>query len=182
MKLNLGCGWRNFGPGWIHIDGGDYSHLDSSDILNLPYDDNAVDLIYASHVIEYFDRTEVLRFLKEWRRVLKPSGTLRVAVPNFEAMAKLYVSGDYTLESFLGPLYGKMKMGEKTIYHRTAYDFTSLKELLENVGFQSVSSYDWRETGHAEFDDHSQAYLPHMDKKSGTLISLNVEAIKACTL
>jgi hypothetical protein len=29
-----------------------------------------------------------------------------------------------------------------------------------------------------EFDDHSQAYLPHMDKENGTLISLNIEAVK----
>ena len=53
-KINLGCGWRNFGKDWIHIDGGDYPHLDSKDIFNLPYEDNSIDLIYASHVIEYF--------------------------------------------------------------------------------------------------------------------------------
>ena len=46
IKINLGCGWRNFGKDWIHIDGGDYSHLDSTDIFNLPYEDNSVDLIY----------------------------------------------------------------------------------------------------------------------------------------
>jgi hypothetical protein len=28
------------------------------------------------------------------------------------------------------------------------------------------------------FDDHSQAYIPHMDKENGTLISLNIETIK----
>ena len=39
IKINLGCGWRNFGKDWIHIDGGDYSHLDSTDIFNLPYED-----------------------------------------------------------------------------------------------------------------------------------------------
>ena len=43
-----------------HIDGGDYPHLDSNDIINLPYENNSVDLIYASHVIEYFDREEVI--------------------------------------------------------------------------------------------------------------------------
>ena len=46
------------------------------------------------------------------------------------------------------------------------------------VGFKNVERYDWRETEHAEFDDHSQAYLPHMDKENGTLISLNVECTK----
>ena len=56
MKLHLGCGKRNFGTDWVHIDGGDFPHLQSNDITNLPFDDESVDLIYASHVIEYFNR------------------------------------------------------------------------------------------------------------------------------
>ena len=42
IKLNLGCGWRNFGPTWTHIDGGTYPHLNSKDIFNLPYEDETV--------------------------------------------------------------------------------------------------------------------------------------------
>ena len=56
MKLNVGCGWRDFGRDWIHVDAGDYSHLDSTDITLPEYAPNTADLIYASHVIEYFDR------------------------------------------------------------------------------------------------------------------------------
>ena len=59
IKINLGCGKRNFGKDWIHIDGGNYSHLDSHDIINLPY--NNIDLIYASHLIGYFDREEMMK-------------------------------------------------------------------------------------------------------------------------
>jgi len=43
---------------------------------------------------------------------------------------------------------------------------------------KNVQTWNWRETSHSEFDDHSQAYIPHMDKDNGKLISLNVEAIK----
>ena len=50
IKINLGCGWRNFGSDWIHIDGGDYDHLDYKDITKLEFDDNSVELIYVSHV------------------------------------------------------------------------------------------------------------------------------------
>ena len=82
------------------------------------------------------------------------------------------------LSQMLGPLYGKMKMGDKTIYHKTTYDFESLNNLLIDVGMKNIKRYDWRETEHSEFDDHSQSYLPHMDKDNGTLISLNVECIK----
>ena len=38
--------------------------------------------------------------------------------------------------------------------------------------------YDWPDTVHNDFDDYSQACLPHMDNEAGRLISLNVEAVK----
>ena len=178
IKINLGCGWRNFGKDWIHIDGGNYPHLDSKDIINLPYKDNSIDLIYASHVIEYFDREEIPDILNKWKSKLKPGGTLRLAVPNFHTMVKLYIEDKISLNNFLGPLYGKMKMDNSIIYHKTTYDYKELKDILDKCGFININYYDWRNTEHSNFDDHSQAYIPHMDKENGTLISLNIEAVK----
>lgn len=71
-----------------------------------------------------------------------------------------------------------MKMDNQTIYHKTVYDFDSLENILSENGFYKINNYDWRMTEHANFDDHSQAYIPHMDKENGTLISLNVECLK----
>ena len=178
IKINMGCGPRNFGKSWIHIDGGDYDHLDHENIFILPFQDNTVDLLYASHVIEYLDGEEVKILLKEWCRVLKKGGILRVAVPNFKILAELYTSGEISLNQVLGPLYGKMLMGSQKIYHRTTYDFNSLKFLLEELNLINIRKYDWRKTCHSSFDDHSQAYIPHMNKENGVLISLNVEGIK----
>lgn len=179
IKLHLGCGKRDFGSEWIHIDGGDFPHLVSHDITKLTFKDREVDLIYSSHTLEYFSREEVINVLGEWKRVLKTGGILRLAVPDFAAIANLYLnSKSYELDSFLGPLYGKIEMGNSIIYHKTVYDFISLKKVLENVGFTEVSRYNWKETDHNAFDDFSQAYLPHMDKDNGTLISLNVECVK----
>ena len=184
IKLHIGCGSRNFGKDWIHIDDGNYSHLDyKGDVRDLKkfVGIETVDLIYASHVIAYFDRAEIIKVLENWYSVLKPNGTLRLATPDFFMISSLYTKSEYgkfPLEKFLGPLYGKWKMGEKEIYHKTVYDFNSLKDVLEEVGFYDVKIYNWRDTEHAQFDDHSQAYLPHMDKENGALISLNVEAIK----
>jgi predicted SAM-dependent methyltransferase len=62
---------------------------------------------------------------------LKHGGWLRLAVPDFKAIANLYVGGRWDLGRFLGPLYGKMEMGPKTIYHKTVYDFDDLKRILE---------------------------------------------------
>ena len=178
IKINMGCGWRNFGSDWIHIDGGDYEHLDYSSIETLDFRDNSVDLIYASHVIEYFDRQSVRSLLREWHRVLKPSGTLRLAVPNFKVLTELYSAGEISIDQALGPLYGRMEMDGTIIYHKTVYDFDSLEGTLKDIGFKNAKLYDWRKTSHSHFDDHSQAYIPHMDKENGTLISLNVECIK----
>mgnify|MGYP003645790479 CR=1 FL=1 len=175
MKLHLGCGKRDFGSEWVHIDQSNFPHVVHQDVTNLPFEDNSCDLIYASHLLEYFDREEVVYVLKEWCRVLGEGGILRLAVPDFESMCNLYRTG-YSLDRFLGPLYGKM--GDPPIYHKTSYDFKSLKSLLQEAGFKKVIRYDWRDTDHSNFDDHSQAYIPHMDKDKGTLISLNIEASK----
>lgn len=187
MKLHLGCGKRDFGPDWTHIDCGNFPHVTSHNITSLPFDDFSCSRIYASHVIEYFDREEIIPVLKEWHRVLRSGGRISLAVPDFRAMAKLYMDSwtnvnvdAWDIESFLGPLYGKMTPEGcmNSIYHKTVYDFKSLRQLLWSTGFDNVYSYDWKQTEHANTDDHSQSYLPHMDKKNGTLISLNVKAIK----
>jgi len=178
IKVHLGCGKRDFGPDWVHVDGSDFPHVSSKDITNLPFEKNSVDIIYASHVLEYFDREEATEVLGKWFSVLKNEGTLRLAVPDFESITELYHSKKYDLNSFVGPLYGKMKMAGDNIYHKTVYDFNSLKQKLASVGFYSIKRYDWKGTEHSHIDDHSQAYLPHMSKETGTLISLNVEATK----
>ena len=69
-------------------------------------------------------------------------------------------------------------MGNKTIYHKTTYDYSSLKKILQEVGMRNISKYNWRQTSHSIFDDHSQAYFPHMDKDNGILMSLNMECVK----
>lgn len=180
IKLHLGCGWRDFGDDWIHIDDGDYNHLDyKTDVTKLSmFKDNSVDLIYASHVIAYFDREEIKKVLIEWKRVLKPNGRLRLATPDFNSMINLYSNNYLVLDDILGPLYGKMSMDKNTIYHKTVYDFKSIKKLLNKLGFNSVKKYNWKKTEHANFDDHSQAYIPHLDKENGVLISLNIECTK----
>ncbi len=145
-------------------------------------DDETVDLIYACHVLEYFDRVEVLDVLREWRRVLNPSGILRLAVPDFRELSSVYQHyGDLGL--ILGPLFGRWEItsgsADQRIYHRTVYDFNALRDVLESAHFTGVRRYDWRETVHKDYDDFSQAYIPHMDKENGQLISLNVEAAKS---
>jgi predicted SAM-dependent methyltransferase len=182
MKLHLGCGKRYI-PGFVHIDLADFPHIDfKQSVDKLPnFRANSVDLIYSSHTFEYFDRMQGEDVLREWRRVLKPGGILRLAVPDFEALAKVY-SQYRNLDLIHGPLYGRMVVRSGTkdliLFHRTCYDFKSLSRILKKCGFRNVHRYDWRDTLHKDYDDFSQAYVPHMEKQTGLLISLNVEATK----
>jgi len=182
VQLHLGCGKRHL-PGFVHIDLSEFPHIDyRSSIDKLPmFANDAADLIYCSHAFEYFDRLQAPEVLAEWRRVLKPGGLLRLAVPDFDALVSVFrETGD--LERILGPLYGRTEIqapdGGRVLYHRTAYDFASLEKLCLQAGFRSLRRYDWRQTVHKDCDDFSQAYVPHMDKEHGRLISLNVEALK----
>jgi predicted SAM-dependent methyltransferase len=178
MKLHLGGGAR-FIPGFVHIDLADYPHIDHRhDVRSLPMiADGTAELVYASHVLEYFDRVEVLDVLTEWKRVLAPRGVLRLAVPDFEALAVVYAR-DHDLDGIIGPLFGRWQIPGTgaVIHHRTVYDYASLKSVLESVGFENARRYDWRETTHTDYDDYSQAFMPHLDRAHGTLVSLNVEA------
>ncbi len=145
------------------------------------FEDGSADLIYCSHGVEYFDRAQAANALREWRRVLKEGGILRLAVPDFQALVAVYGSTG-NLDDILGPLFGRMAIRsgdtETFIYHRTVYDYRSLESLCMQAGFRSFRRYDWRETLHKNHDDFSQAYRPHMDKENGLLLSLNVEARK----
>ena len=180
-KIHLGCGKRYL-EGYIHVDIHPHDHIDyisSIDKLDM-FQDESANLIYASHCIEYFDRDEVIEVLREWKRVLAPNGILRLAVPNFESLIKVY-SKSNDLNNVLGPLYGKWSIGRnKFIYHKTVYDLESLTTLLKQAGFDKVKKWDWREVfiNQEDFDDHSQAYYPHMDKENGLLVSLNIECSK----
>ncbi len=176
VKLHLGCGKRDLGKDWIHIDGQKYPHVEFHDITKLPFQNDCASDIYACHVLEYFDRQEVVPVLQEWYRVLAPGGKLRLAVPDFRAMAELYIHQGLNIENFLGPLYGRIAYNSGTTYHKTAYDFTSLYFLLKDVGFNpnTYGKYDWRDFLPEGYDDQSRAYIPKMDFENGTLISLNV--------
>lgn len=182
MKLHLGCG-SHFFVGWIHIDSAKYPHIDNHDITLSEYKTETVDQIYVSHLLSYFNTDIADGLLNAWCSVLKPGGKMYISVPDFKAMAKLYLKGEFPIEDFIGPLYGRMKSGNKEIYHRYAYDLRSLSKKLHKAGFRDVEE---AEIIHIDKgiriewpykDDQSHAFLPDRNK-TGTLISLNLIATK----
>ncbi len=90
--LNLGCGAR-FHPAWVNIDlqPADPAVHHHDVRASLPFPAAHFEVVYHSHLLEHLLPREVPAFLRECRRVLKPGGVLRVAVPDLEQIARLYL-------------------------------------------------------------------------------------------
>jgi len=178
MKLHLGCGKRYI-PGFVHVDVKPAPHVDIvSRVERLPLESGSASLIYASHLLEHFGRHEYKAVLAEWFRVLEAGGVLRLAVPDFAACAAFYC--EQGLVDGLSGLIGLISGGQHDPYdfHKMIFDEELLSRDLRSVGFREVRRWDWRKTEHTAIDDFSQAYLPHLSKEDGRLMSLNLEAIK----
>jgi len=177
IRYSVGCGKRNW-PGWVSIDGANFPHIMDHDVSLKFQPNNYIGLLYSSHLIAYFDRDQAKQLLSTWFDKIKPGGVLEIATPDFDRLIELYHCG-LPIANILGPLYGKMPMGNETIYHKTAWDYPSLEALLYEIGFRGIERYDHTKTCHPNtgdrndfYDDHSAAYI------NRTLISLNVRAVK----
>ncbi len=176
MKLHLGCGNKHL-QGFMNVDARDLPNVDLvDDVKTLSViGKESVDLIYASHILEHIQRPEYTKVLTRWHEVLKKDGVLRIAVPDIEKVFEHYAE-HRDLRKLRGFMWGGQTHAFN--YHYCGWDFKTLKEDLESVGFKDVRRYDWRKTEHANVDDFSQCYLPHMDKENGMLMSLNLEGTK----
>ncbi len=92
-KVNLGCGNR-YAKGWINLD----VRTDSCDVVPhdllhpLPFNDNEIDVIYCSHVLEHLSRAAGKELMQSCFNKLKPNGILRVVVPDLENVCREYLS------------------------------------------------------------------------------------------
>lgn len=93
MKLvNLGCGNR-YHKDWINLDFKSNSeYVQKFDLHEkLPFEDESVDVVYSSHVLEHFSKCEAPKFLRECYRILKPNRIIRIIVPGLEQLIRNYI-------------------------------------------------------------------------------------------
>lgn len=174
IYLNLGCGQHTSGE-FINVDAvpHELTHY-LSDITDLSmFPSNAVDLIYASHVIEHLPRNTLNTVLKEWLRVLKPGGVLRFGVPNFDALIEVYLYSNRSVESVVGQLLG---LNAPYDDHHTIWNTAYAEKLLVEAGFIDVRPWDPENAEHHLFRDKANRVFAM--KNSKLSISLNLEASK----
>jgi ubiquinone/menaquinone biosynthesis C-methylase UbiE len=169
--LHIGCGDNILPSPFENLDTRNLPGVDHvSEAFPLPFEDNTFDLVYSSHVLEHFKKSETQLVVNEWVRVLKPGGVIRMSVPSFEALIKIYeLSGD--MEYIIGPLMGGQTYDQN--FHYNMFDKKRLTIYLENAGCEAVHPWDYRRTSHSKHFDFSQATTFEIP------ISLNLEARKS---
>lgn len=91
VLLNVGAG-LHASPEWTNIDLADAPHVIRHDIRRgLPFAPATFDAVYASHVLEHLTPDDGGALVAEMRRVLRPGGVLRLAVPDLERTARSYL-------------------------------------------------------------------------------------------
>lgn len=90
--LNFGCGSTHH-PEWVNLDAwaSDPAVISCDVRRGFPFEESGFDAVYGSHVLEHLDRVAAARLLRECYRVLKSGGLVRLAVPDLEVIAKLYL-------------------------------------------------------------------------------------------
>lgn len=155
-KLNIGCGSHPI-DGWDNLD-----RKDGREAWPLEgVADASMDEIRASHVLEHFSHRVVPDVLREWVRVLRPGGRMRLAVPDFGRIAEWYAGGEK--RDVQGYVMGGHVDGDDA--HGTIFDREALVEAMRHAGL--IGMRRWTQD-------------PKECRDCSTLdVSLNIEGWKA---
>lgn len=135
LRLNFGCG-ENKLPGWKNTD----IEVDIS--KPLPYPSNSADFVFAEHCVEHIPMPAAVAFFKEALRVLKPGGTVRIAVPSVEQVMER-ADDDYAkFTTKWQPNATRRGAMHNILFchgHEAAWSGGLLRTLLYYAGFEDVA-------------------------------------------
>lgn len=180
VKLNVGCG-TDYKEGWINIDNNSDHNIQRLD-LNwdmrnpLPFPEESVDFIFNEHFFEHLPVDDGVKTMQELRRVLKPGGVMRIAMPNLESVVNSYMNvpldEDPVIKEF-GLNFIKtraewMNISFRWWGHMWLYDWEELDRRLRQAGFTRFKRQKLRKSKYRE--------LANLEVRNGS--TLIVEATK----
>jgi predicted SAM-dependent methyltransferase len=128
-----------------------------------PFPDHTFDFIFSEHMIEHIPFAAGLEFLRECRRVLKPSGVVRTATPNLKNILALNINHNSDVDRYLtwaverfslpSEPYPRAAMVINHFFrswgHQFLYDPETLHATLAEAGFCSIVQQRPGESVHA---------------------------------
>lgn len=110
----------------------------------LRFPQSSLDGFYASHVLEHLSRVECVNLLRRVQFWLKPTGLLRVALPDLRLLAREYVEGRMDADRFVEATHlakdgmSFLEAGLGHAHHRWMYDSEGFSHLLRSLGWRDV--------------------------------------------
>lgn len=153
VLLNVGCG-ENPQKEYVNLDYDWYPDIDVCwDITkkNYPFPDSSFEGVFTEHCFEHLSFDKVKENLKEFYRLLKPGGTIRIVVPDGQIYIELYQKKK-TDNSVILP-YGENEatpmISINRIFrdhgHLFIYDFETFAHILKEIGFTEITKKSFRE-------------------------------------
>jgi len=171
-KLQIGAGGAKGFPTWLNTDiepqAGE-AYLDAA--KPFPIRDGALSYIFSEHLVEHLPYRDGAAMFRECRRTLKPGGKIRMATPNLLTLVQLfqdpkseaartYIQGklgaDYWTEELprtVSPECVILNYEMRSWGHRFLYDPRTLRQSLEQAGFQSIQEFAPGESDDAELEN-----------------------------
>lgn len=149
--------------------------------LNLPSE--CTSGLFTEHALEHLSYLEVQNLLNECFRVLRPSGLLRVIVPDIALFIRHYYQGnsDWFAEwervtllprgRKLSTMMEALSFVTQEYGHRSSWDFETMEYFMRRAGFVDILRSSFRQGVNPDL-------LKDMDAEDRKLVSLYIECRK----
>jgi len=144
--LDVGCG-PNTNESFINLD---YAWTPNVDLCwditkkKYPFIDNRFEGIYTEHCLEHIPFNKFEENIREFNRILKPNGVLRIIVPDGELYLDIYQKRKEGIniqmpyeEGYISPM-ARINGIFRNHGHLFIYDFETIKLILEDSGFKNI--------------------------------------------
>ena len=170
MKLHIGGKEKK--EGWSILNIQKNNNIDFvGDISDLSqFEDNSIDEIYASHVVEHVNQKNIKKTLSGIHRVLTTNGKFYISVPDMDVLCRIFISKEAPTKVKFHVM--RMMFGgqiDEFDFHYFGWNLQFLKDYLSSAGFKKIEKVKF----FSIFSDTSN-YAPYNEVP----ISLNIIAYK----
>ncbi len=140
-RIEIGGGPTPGHPEFEQFDANDWAGRTGlaytrGDARHLPYDDESVDELFASNILEHISHLETVATLREWRRVLAPAGRLTIVVPDLLGLYRDLMHSRNTFAEFVERVYGSQTY--ELDVHRAGFTLARFADVLQSAGLEPV--------------------------------------------
>lgn len=190
-KLQIGA-QANSIAGWLNVDISPKERsvcfMDAT--VTFPFADSSFDYVFSEHMIEHISFDEAVFMVKECYRILRPGGKIRIATPNLDVLAAILNSPDNPDYAEYISHYHQRFFPEKpchpafvinklfySFHHRFIHNFDTLKYILAEAGFTSMTRCEVSQSQDPELRNLEQHWR-EMGEVPNRVETIVIEAVK----